>query len=275
MIGHQQGIGLYVDSNRVFAVKLSKKFGKLGLMGYGESEYDPSADRDAADGRRVTLATAFKTVLAKLGDDSKIVAGALPGKDSILRYFEMPLIPRSEWPTAIRYEAQKYMTLNTEDLYVNFEVFRDNAKKKMRVVFLASSKDTVRKLMDSYLQAGLNLRALEPIPLSLVRAFLQENPLKDGENHAVIDLHNDGSINILLIKGQVLLMARDSVILKSQEGNEEIRLPDYRALLTEINLSFSYFLKNFKSEEIKSIYLLKDASDAFHEWEKRLSMNWA
>lgn len=270
MIGESKGIGLYIDTYRVFAVQLSKKYGRVGLMGYADAEYDPTAE-EGADPKRPTLGVAFNTVLTKLGADTKSVAGALPGKDSIVRYFEMPLIPKEEWPTAIRYEAQKYVTLSTEDLYVNYEVFRDVAQKRMHVVFLASSKAVVHKLMETYLDAGLDLHALEPIPLSLVRAFLSENPIKEGEIHSIIDLHADGVIHILLVRGPVLLMARDSVILKSQEGNEDVRVPDYRALMTEINLSFSYFLKNFKNEEIKSVYLLKEQGDIFYDWDKRLS----
>lgn len=268
-LSNKKGIGFFIDANRIYAVQLSSAMGRVGLLGYAECEYDPHA-AGGADETALPLNTAIKRVLTKLGTESRAVAGGLAGKDAIIRYFEMPLIPKEEWPSAIRYEAQKYMTLDTEDLYFNYEVFKDLKLKKMRVVFLASSKDAVHKLMNVYLDGGLNLRALEPTSLSLVRAFLNEHPIKEGEVHALVDLRNDGVINILLVKGQVLLMARDSVILKSQEGNEDVRLPDFRALLTEVNLSFNYFLKNFKSEEIKSVFFMRDTSDLFREWDKRL-----
>lgn len=268
-MGGPKGVGLYADQNRVYALHLSKQMGRVGLLGYAEADIVPTPDGQI-DNR--AFSDALRVVMAKAGIRERDVAAALPGKDAIIRYFEMPLIPKKEWPAAVRFEAQKYMTLNTDDLYFNYEVFPHKESKKLEVVFLASPKDTVSRIMSLYFDAGLNMHALEPVSVSLFRAFAHEKPVKEGDVRAIIDTHNDGTINVLIVKGAVLLMARDSVILKSPDGSPEgVRVPDFRALMTEVNLSFNYFIKHFVNEEIRSVHLLLDTNEIFRDWDRRLS----
>ena len=268
MIGAQIGFGVYVDTERAYAIQLSNRFGRVGLMGYGETEIKPAGGEPEAYSKAV--GEAVRLAAGKAGFSGKTVAAALPGKDVVIRYFEMPLIPKNEWAAAIRYEAQKYMTLNPEDVYFNFEVETNKRDKRMRVVFLASPKETMQRMMSAYLDAGLSLRTLEPVSMSLMRAFLHHHPLKDSGAHAIIDVRNDGTINILIVRGRLLLMARDSVILKPGPGEGQPPSPDFGALITEMNLSLNYFFKNFKKEEIHNVFLLTDTDPLFKSWPERL-----
>lgn len=269
MIGSGKGVGLYADPRKVYAVHLSKQVGRIGLL--GESEADIAQNGDGpADAK--ALAEALKLVVAKAGIQQRDVAAAVPGKDAIIRYFEMPLIPKKEWHDAIRFEAQKYMSLSTDDLYFNYNAIPHKSESKLEVVFLASPKDTVGRLVSLYFDARLNMQSLEPVAFSLLRAFRHERSLKAEDVHALIDVHNDGVVNILIERNGILLMARDSVILKGiGEGLDSERAPDFRALMTEIDLSFNYFFKHFVNEEIKTVYVAFDTLPVFKDWDRRLA----
>ena len=124
------------------------------------------------------------------------VAIALPGKDVLIRYFQMPKIPRTEWETAIKFEA------------------KPPVKKKAEENILTSWKD-IKKILGTF-----NLEAKKgEIDKKIVTGVLGENGI--GKTSFVKILANE----IKPDKGKILQKVKVSYKPQYLEsGSEELVL---------------------------------------------------
>jgi len=230
----------------VYAAELTKSLGKPFLRCLTRTEIPPSMNETSS--REEAFRKAIIQTIEKAGIRGKQVTLALPGNESIVRYFEIPSIPRREVANAVRFEAQKYMPFEAKELSHDFEIFPDAKKKNSKVVFLAAKKDLVQNLLRIMSDAGVTVAAVEPDALSLLRVQSLQPGAKNDEVQALISAREDGSLDVVITKNKMLLMVRSGTVASL----------DFTSFAKEIALSFGYFSKNFKEEEIKRVFLSVD-----------------
>ncbi|MBU0709911.1 MAG: pilus assembly protein PilM, partial [Candidatus Omnitrophica bacterium] len=67
----------------------------------------------------------------------------LPGKDLIIRSFEMPTMPRNEIAGAVNFEVRKYIPFKVEDLNSAFQVYSDKASRTNLILFVGIKEETL------------------------------------------------------------------------------------------------------------------------------------
>ena len=240
-MANPSGVGVYVDVDRVFVVELVKERSSTKLARWGEAPFTPVSPDLSSEGKVVSQALRY--AVEKSGIDSKIVATALPARDCVVRYFDIPMIPKKEWADAVHFEAQKYVSLNLNDLNYSFKVFPDKKQKKLSIVFLASKKEIVQQHLKLLIDAGLKTHYLEPAPLSFVRALRGAKSWQANEVYGLIDLRSNGMMSVIIVKSDRILMERDSFILEPEGSLPAEESPGFNGFIKEIKLTSNFLIK--------------------------------
>ncbi len=260
-------VGLYIDGKRIYVAELRTQFGRTQVIRSAEADVPASTGNSISDS--APLSQAISEAFKKARIHHKEVFVALPEKDSMIRYFEMPLLPKKEQRNSVRFEAQKYVPFDIKDLYYDFGILIEKPQKKVKVMLLAAKKETAHDAISTVQNAGLKVRSLESASSALVRALYLPSPKDAGEVFAIVDIDRRRFINILIVKNHVLLMARYQALSKSSEIQDQ-PVSDFKLYVAEIRLSLNYFAKNFKNEKVFRIVLSADLENDFKGWNKLL-----
>jgi len=255
------GIGLYFDRNRVYVAEMRRtsrmeliRAADVPVTSEGNFPHDPAL-----------LTQAIQQAIQKAGIESRSVSAAISGPDAVVRYFEMPLIPKSEWSEAVYFEAQKYVAFSVKNLYQDYEIFPDRPQKKLSVVFVGARQDDVDKMTSWLSAAGLKVVSVEPVATALLRVLKEAQPPKSSETQALIHAQEDGELHILICKNNILLLAQDYSISKLADGSL-----DFDSFLSEVRLSLNYFARNFRAEAIRKAVLFAGDKGPLAEWGEKL-----
>jgi Tfp pilus assembly PilM family ATPase len=205
---------------------------------------------------------AIRRVLRENNITAKKVTIALPGKDVLIRYFQIARIPKSEWEGAIKFEAKKYIPFKIEELLWDFCVVlhKDNAIN-MSVTFAAVKEQIAKKHLSLFEEAGLKVSTLEPAPFSMVRLFTLGKQLVKEKPTVIIDV-DFGMADINIVKDKICYLTRD-VSLPLEEDLI------FDNLINEIRMSMDYYEKLFPAEIIGNILLCGEVE--LKDWDKNLA----
>ena len=128
--------GLYINTETICAVNVEMTPQGPKVVGRAEASgtnifgavTDPAQTADP-------MVHKIKKVLDNAGVRERRVSLTVPSESSMTRRFEMPILPKKEEKTAIRFEAQKFVPFDIKDLYFDYEVYPDTTRKKNSVVF--------------------------------------------------------------------------------------------------------------------------------------------
>ena len=244
---------------------MRRNFNQFQLVRFAELPWTPDPSAEPTD--KNSLPQKIKDVLARVGVQGNALACGLSGKEIIVRYLDMPALPKDERKTAIRYQAQKYISFEMKELYCNFDAEVDRQSKRMKVLFLAVKKSVVHDYLALFSSIGYKIAALEPAALSLIRALFHAAPSKNVEPTLILDVHNDGAVNIVVSKNNMILLSRDCNISKFSEPPAPL---DFTSLTGEVRLTLNYFSRNFEEEKISRIVLCAENTPELADWEERL-----
>ncbi len=267
MFGTGSSIGLYIDGKRIYLAELRSQFGESQIVRTIETDIqltptNPTPDADL-------ISRSISDIFQKEGIAAKDVFIALTEKESIVRYFEMPLLPQRERKEAVRFEAQKYLPFEIRDLYHDCSIQADAPQKKMRVTFLAAKKDAVHKVISIVQKSGLRVRSLESASMATTRALYPADAKPTDDAFAILDIDKKGFIHILIVKNDMLLMARDHLYFRAADTVGQ-SVPDFKSCVSEVRLSLNYFSKTFKNETLSKIIVCADLKDTFKDWDSQL-----
>ncbi|MBI2094572.1 MAG: pilus assembly protein PilM [Candidatus Omnitrophica bacterium] len=258
-------MGVYIGPKNICAAEVRKNFGQFQLAKFAELPWthDPSAD----PAEKNSLSQKIREALSKAGIQTTALACGLSGKEVIVRYLDMPLLPKNERKTAVRYQAQKYVSFEMKELRYSFDIHVDRQAKRMKVLFLAAKKTVVSDYLALLSSIGLKISALEPAALSLIRALFYAAPSKNADPALILDVHNDGAVNIVISRSGMILLSRDCNISKFAENPQPL---DFASLAGEVRLTLNYFSRNFAGEKITHVVLCADDAPEIGDWEERL-----
>jgi len=198
--------------------------------------------------------TAF---LQKVIRDSKIhtneVVVALPTKDLIVRFFEIPPIPRREVDAGISFEIKKYIPFRTDEIAFDYQT-RVNPKG-IEVLFTGIKNEQLMKYVSIVSQLDLKVVAIEPSQFCLFRALRLKNVLLQKETALVIEI--DGEEGVVSIADIGFPCFTRDIRLTSplKEDNAELDALIFR-LINEVRVSIDYFRRQFLKKGVDKIIIL-------------------
>jgi len=269
-------IGLYVSQDTVDLILLKSSLGGPKLVKFGqvpiypkETQHSGEIIPDAQAGNvaiaKGDLSEKNKTkekytieAIKKVFKENDIKPGdvitAIPSEETMVRYFQMPKIPKQERKAAVNFEAKRYIPFRMEDVVSDFQVLPSKIiPNSMDVVFIAVKKNTIEQYLNMLVAAGLKPMIVESAPFSLMRAFNAAGQINTKINTAIVNI-NFGTLNVNILRSGVPYIIRD--IPLSEIGPEDKSFePVFEKILAEVKLSFDFYEKQFPSEVIDKIII--------------------
>ena len=138
-----------------------------------------------------------KPQFGRLG--SSYVVASLPESKSFVRVVQIPKMSESEAESAVPYEAENFIPLPLDQVYLDWEKIGESGDK-MNVLMIATPKTFVDKYLEILDSVGLKTVALEVESQSCRRALISpDNP----ENVLLIDLDASRSSLIMIEEGNI------------------------------------------------------------------------
>lgn len=193
--------------------------------------------------------------------DTKNVIVSLPPKDLIIRFFEMPQIPKSEVVAGINFEMKKYVPFKVEELAFDFQ-YRVKPKANLIEVLLCGIKqDPLDRYINLFNQLKLNVLAFEPGLFSLFRLLMIRN--KALAQHSYVFLEYDKEeANILVAEKGFPYFTRDIKLVfrgagKSQDEMDAILF----RLINEVRVSLDYYRRQFLKKDIDEMVIISNKTN--------------
>jgi len=270
-------IGLDIGSRSIKAVELTREGGGFVMTGYGQTEVLAEDHRPDA----------ILDVLRDHPFHTKRVVTSVYGKSVIVRYLTMAQMPEEDLRNAIRFEADKYIPFDVDDVVMDCQAFQDDQEEsdEMRVLLVAVK----RALIDDHVSL-LNGIGLQPtvvdvdafavgnaFELARGGAFYEEDSersialLDIGANKTNINIFHNGTSYFtreIYLAGDdfthaiakrlgVEIEEAEQRKRESADTSEELMeavMPALDDLANEILLSFDYFENQF-DREVEEVYL--------------------
>lgn len=260
-LNFQTTTGVYIGARYVYVAQLKGGLFGARLLKFGQAEIEVASSADKAQADEAKIG-AIKKVFRENKINAKKVFTALSGKDVLIRYFQMPKIPKAEWETAIKFEAKRHIPFKIEELFWDFQANLSRGKDaKMDITFVAVKKEIAENHISLLEQAGFKILALEPAPFSLVRLFTSGKQLAKNKPSIIVDI-DYGMADINILKEKICYLTRDV----SLPLEEEVIFDN---LLNELRMSLDYYEKLFPVEIVGKILLCGQVD--LKDWDKALS----
>ncbi|MFB3919356.1 MAG: type IV pilus biogenesis protein PilM [Candidatus Velamenicoccus archaeovorus] len=193
--------------------------------------------------------------------DSKMEATtaviSLPPKDLIIRFFEMPNIPRSEIAAGINFEIKKYIPFKIEELAFDYQY---NVKTKANIieVILCGMKQAP---LDSYSnllqQVNFTAQAYEPGLFSLFRFLVVKGKINNQKSYVILEFNKEGA-NILITEKGFPYFTRDirlAVNLGQMTPSGDVDGQMFK-LINEVRVSLDYYRRQFLKKEVDEMIVI-------------------
>jgi len=273
-------IGLYVSQDTVDLVVLKSGLGGPKLIKFGQAYIYPKKDQHSGEiipesqtasvsanaassndeiSKKVKtkeeyIIEAIKKVLIENNIKPGDVITAIPSEEVMVRYFQMPKIPKQEREAAINFEAKRYIPFRMEEVVSDFQVLPSKSvQNSMDVVFVAVRKNTIEQYLNILNAAGLKPVIVEPAPFSLMRAFNAAQQIDTKVNTAIVEI-NLNVLNVNILRSGVPYIIRDIPLFEITAEDKSFE-PVFEKILAEIKLSFDFYEKQFPSEVIDKIII--------------------
>jgi type IV pilus assembly protein PilM len=173
--------GLDIGHNSLKVMQLAEPAGHAAalkdhepkVVGYGFTNFDETAQQDGVVVKPEIIAKAVHDLFNKnlLGDiTTRRVAMALPAYRTFTRSLKLPNLPPNQLKEAVELEAEQYISLPLEELYLDYEIIKQTAEDTELFVVAVP-----RQIVDSYLELaqimGLEVMLIEPTLSSSGRLF--------------------------------------------------------------------------------------------------------
>lgn len=173
------------------------------VTGYGTVSFDPAAIDDGIVVQPEIIAKAtmqlFKQQL--IGDiNHRRVAIAIPAYRTFMRSVQLPPLKSKELQQAVQLEAEQYIPVPLEELYLDYEKISLN-KEQLEVLAVA----VPQKIVDSYLELA-QILGLEPVVIETTMAAAARLFAEDAQSDVPTVIIDFGSLSsdIAVFDGKIL-----------------------------------------------------------------------
>ncbi len=281
MLGRKKSlVGLDIGTSEVKVVELTEVGEQLVISGFGRSKIATK------EGTKDAIADALR----RSGIKTKRVATAVSGRSVIVRYINMVAMSDEELKSALRFEADKYIPFELDEVVLDCARLEDASEskegsKEIKVLLVAVKRNVIDEHVQLIQSLGLVPTVIDVDSFALGNAFELNslNSPRVDDDKKVIALVEIGAVktNINILKGTTSYFSREVYLAgndftesiarrlgieaaeaaeqkNSPEGREdaieESILPVLDDLGNEIHLSFDYFENQF-DQEVDEVYI--------------------
>lgn len=275
-------LGIYFGPQGISVVETKLKH--LNSIHIPRSVISPAEPSEEKVPEEIKIATLLKNELSRAGIESKEATLVLPGKDLIIRTFEMPILSQEELLSAVNFEAKKYIPFKIEELFSDCQWKIDKPAKRNLVLFVGIKKETLDKYLSILDELGLKAKSIEYSAFSILRIAKLAGVNEKGVIAIIdIDLAKNDEANFVVLENGFPLFSRDlTPIGETKEGiasteEEGLNFKEtkssafFEKLRAEILVSLNYYERKFVGKNIKKIFFIvnsaynQDLSESFKD----------
>lgn len=281
MFGRRRNlVGLDVGSNSVKAIEMTDLGDRFAITGYAQR---PVESKDA-------VAEAVREAFGEGGFRTRQVVTGVSGRSVIVRYVTMMRMSDEDLRNAVRYEADKYIPFEVEEVVLDCQRLEEAkepgmGENEMKVLLVAVKKTFIEDHVAVLMDAGLKPLIVDVDCFALGNAFelkLMNSPRFEGIDKvdALIDIGaNKTNINIMkkgtsyftrevylggndfsdAISRRLSMDLQEAEVLKVNPGGRDAEVEEavqqtLDDLANEIHLSFDYYENQF-DEEVGEVFI--------------------
>lgn len=198
--GQPDFFGLDIGTTALRVVQLKSAKDKKELVKYGQAPLSANAGNPATPADFQALTQAIAALVKQVGLSTKDVAANLPSNKVFTSVIDLDKLAPDELAKTITYQAESFIPTPLAKSKIDWTVLGDSPANSKKVEVLLSSVEN--SLAESRLKAiedaGLNVIALEPDSLALVRALV---PAGEPQPQMVLDIGNLSTDLIITTNG--------------------------------------------------------------------------
>jgi type IV pilus assembly protein PilM len=269
-------IGIDIGATSIKAVEIKGKLPNLQVISFHREKIPPDVIVDGEISNKEILIKKLENIVQKHAWQGKQVVTAVGGRKVVIRHIKFPIMPEIELKQAIQFEMEKYMPFGNQEIvvdYVNLGPVINDKIKQYLVLLATIPKEIALSYYDVFFAAGLDLVAIDIIPLALQRALF----LKEGDEEiAVADVGAD-TTNFSIIRGTKVSFAR-TIALAGSLINQNISKASYAeiAVTAETQEDFSRVTNTIRSYQLmkeSSMELVRELRRSFDFWQTQSQGN--
>ena len=253
-----EGFGLDFSDLGLRVVKLKKRGKFFDLASWKELKINKGVIEQGEIQQEEKLIKYIREAIKGVNGEkirTKYVVTSLPEKKAFLQVIRVPRMEKEELVAAIPFEAENYIPLRIEDVYLDFKLISlaSNNSDYFDVLIAALPRETVDPYIYCLKKAGLIPKALEVESQSIVRALIK-NSLSSFPIF-IIDFGRSTS-SFIVFSGNSLRFT-SSISLNSQKFTETIsknlKVNLEEAEKLKIKYGLNALKKDSKSKKIEEI----------------------
>lgn len=169
-------LGIDIGTASIKLVELERGRGGLRLLTYGFTENLKEIVKENWPGDIKYAARIINEICKKAGTTSRSAVTALPTFSVFSSVINLSNVDQKDLSSAVHWEAKKVIPLPLEEMVLDWKKIEakgdEKQSKNMKVLLTGAPKALVKRYMNIFKEARINLLSLETETFSLIRALL-------------------------------------------------------------------------------------------------------
>ncbi len=169
---NQSYLGIDIGSSSIKIVELKKESGKVKLLTYGFSEN--LDDLDKKDPKEISAI--INKICTEAGIFSRKAISALPTFSVFSSIINIAGVGKKDLASAINWEAKKVIPLPLEEMILDWKkisnIDQADPKDNIKILLTSAPRALVKKYIEIFKSAQINLLSLETETFALIRSLL-------------------------------------------------------------------------------------------------------
>lgn len=183
-----------IGQSTVKVVQIRRHKDTPHVVGYGYADFDPSAVDNGVivdpDTVKQSLEPLLENIVIGNLTTDRVIA-SIPMAYIYSRILELTGVEEEDLTEAVELEAQQYVPLDNEDIYLDYAVLEQPEEGKIRVFMVAVPKTVVDSYLELFADLDLEIYGTEPSLLAIMRAI--KNTHQDEKPKIIIDFGSQSS----------------------------------------------------------------------------------
>lgn len=243
---------LDIGTTAVRIVELHKSGDAWSLSRFGTAPVDIKvATSDSVDDQR-RLGEVINNLVSQVGVGTRNVVVGLPSNKTFATVIDLPDMPPQELAATIKYQAEQFIPMPIEDVKIDWAVLGKSLRdpNKIEVLLVSVSNKFSEGRLDMLESLGLNVVALEPDSLALVRALL---PAGSKDAHLIIDFGDFTTDIVLVLAGAPRLIRSIPIGMQTLVKITQQNLTIDANQATQFILKFGLYPDRLEGQILKSL----------------------
>lgn len=167
-------LGIDIGNDSIKIVELKKEKDKVRLVTYGFSE-NVNIGKTTWQGSATNTAKIIQKIIKSSGMTSTNAVASLPTFSVFSSVLNLSNVTKKDIASAVHWEAKKVIPLPLDEMILDWKVIKDpndDDDKDIRVLLTGAPQTLVKKYIEIFKKAQVNLLSLETETFSLVRSLV-------------------------------------------------------------------------------------------------------